>query len=79
MWLGMGEVRVGGGSARGSGGGEGRVARVCRELGGRVKAAVEAGGSPVEDHAQLKYDRLFSDIRAGEMPEAQSNASSTER
>ena len=56
-----------------------RLAKFFREMESRVKAAVDAGGSPVEVHEQLKYDRLFSDIRAEEMPEAQSHAPSTER
>ena len=51
-----------------------RMARFFREMENRVKAAVDAGGSPVEVHEKLKYDRLFSDIRAEEMPEAQPTA-----
>ncbi len=48
-----------------------RMARFFREMERRVKAAVDAGGSPVEVHENLKYDRLFSDIRAEEMPDAE--------
>lgn len=48
-----------------------KMARFFREMERRVKAAVDAGGSPVEVHENLKYDRLFSDIRAEEMPEAE--------
>ena len=51
-----------------------RMAKFFREMETRVKAAVDAGGSPVEVHEKLKYDRLFADIRAEEMPEAQPTA-----
>ncbi|MBJ7603860.1 MAG: hypothetical protein JF888_11800 [Candidatus Dormibacteraeota bacterium] len=48
-----------------------KMAQFFREMERRVKSAVDAGGSPVEVHESLKYDRLFSDIRAEEMPEAE--------
>ena len=48
-----------------------KMAHFFREMERRVKAAVDAGGSPVEVHERLKYDRLFSDIRAEEMPDSE--------
>ena len=47
-----------------------KMAHFFRDMERRVKAAVDAGGDPVEVHEKLKYDRLFSDIRAEEMPES---------
>ena len=51
-----------------------KMAKFFREMENRVKAAVDRGESPVEVHEKLKYDRLFSDVRAAEMPESQPTA-----
>lgn len=48
-----------------------KMAHFVRDMERRVKAAIDAGRSPVEVHESLKYDRLFSDIRAEEMPQAE--------